>query len=163
MNEIKKIFCIALFVSVLVFPSMLAISAEVPEIKVPDEIVDITEEIGQKYGCCPELLQSLIFYESTFQPDVGSSHKGLMQVSEKWHKDRMERLGVTDLYDPYQNILVGTDYLMELASEYESITYVLDLYHGDSNAEYNEENGVVSYYAWKILRLSEELEKQHGK
>ena len=40
---------------------------------------------------------------------------GLMQVYEKYHKDRMKRLGVTDLYDPYSNILVGTDILMELA------------------------------------------------
>lgn len=38
-----------------------------------------------------------------------------MQISSAWHQERMERLGVTDLKNPFGNILVGVDYLAELA------------------------------------------------
>lgn len=44
----------------------------------------------------------------------GGSSIGLMQVSEKWHSERMERLGCNDLTNPYQNIMVGVDFLAEL-------------------------------------------------
>ena len=120
--------------------------------------------IGEQYGICPEVLEAIIESESSGQQyATNGSCKGLMQVSEKWHKDRMQRLGVTDIYDLYGNILVGTDYLMELAEDYGEIAYVLDVYHGDSKADYNAEHGIMSKYADKILNRSHELEVLHGK
>lgn len=44
----------------------------------------------------------------------------------------MERLGVDDLFDPYSNILVGADYLMELAEKHGDVALVLSIYHGES-------------------------------
>lgn len=41
-----------------------------------------------------------------------------MQIQEQWHRDRMERLGVTDLTDPLGNFRVGCDYLAELMGRY---------------------------------------------
>ena len=75
----------------------------------------------------------------------------------------MERLGVTDLYNPFWNIMVATDYLMELAEKYEDLGYVLDLYNGNSKAKYNAENGILSEYAASILERSAELENVRGK
>lgn len=43
---------------------------------------------------------------------------GMMQINVKWHTERMERLGVTDLTDPVQNATVAIDYLLELESRY---------------------------------------------
>lgn len=121
-------------------------------------------EIGEMYGICPELLMAMIETESSGNPYAANGTcKGLMQVSEKWHKERMERLGVKDIYDPYGNILVATDYLMELAEEYEDIGIVLDVYNGNSKAMQNAENGVLSEYAAKILCRAEMLERIHGK
>lgn len=64
-----------------------------------------------------EVVFALIEKESscvwTAKGDGGGSI-GLMQVSEKWHIDRMERLGCTDLTNPFQNIIVGVDFLEEL-------------------------------------------------
>lgn len=121
-------------------------------------------EIGQEYGICPELLEAMIETESRGIPTVSNkSCKGLMQVSEKWHKDRMEKLGVTDLYDEYGNILVGTDYLTELFEEYGDVGLVLMVYHGESDAVSKAERGVLSGYAKTILERSEELERLHGK
>ena len=86
-----------------------------------------------------------------------------MQVSQKYHSDRMQRLGVTDLYDEKGNIKVGTDYLAELFREYEDPCLVLDIYNGNSKAFEYYEQGVVSDYAGKVLDRAEELERIHGK
>ena len=121
-------------------------------------------KIGEMYGICPELLMAMIETESSGNPDAtNGTCKGLMQVSEKWHSDRMKRLGVKDIKDPYGNILVATDYLMELTEKYEDIGIVLDVYNGNSKAMQNAENGVLSDYASKILCRAEMLERIHGK
>lgn len=164
MNVLKKVLSATLFLAIFTVCPICVSSADYPDIEVPVEIIEITEQIGDMYGVCPELLQAIAFYESSYRQNAtNGSHCGLMQVSTKWHSGRMEKLGVSDIYDPYGNVLVATDYLMELAEETESITYCLDIYHGDSKAEYNEENGIISNYAKKILALSERLEREHGK
>lgn len=129
------------------------------------DVIRYTEEIGAKYGICPELLQAMVFYESSNNPKVKSSggDTGYMQINKKWHKDRMKRLGVQDLTDGYGNILVGADYLAELSEEYEDIPMVLMKYNGDSKADKLYRQGKMSDYAEKILDLSQELERLHGK
>lgn len=128
-------------------------------------VIRYTEEIGARYGICPELLQAIVFCESSNNPKVKSAggDTGYMQVNPKWHRERMDKLGVTDLTDGYSNILVGTDYLAELAEEYEEISLVLMKYNGDSRAGKLYSEGKMSEYAEKILSLSAELERLHGK
>ena len=107
---------------------------------------------------------AMIEAESSGNPDATNGNcKGLMQVSEKWHTDRMNRLGVSNIYDPYGNILVATDYLFELFEKYGDVGLVLDVYNGNSKAMYNSENGILSDYANKILARSEQLERINGK
>lgn len=121
------------------------------------EYIQYCVEIGEEYGLCPYILVALIERESSGHPDAkNGSCKGLCQVSEKWHKDRMERLGVTDIYDPYGNILLCADYIMELAEEYEDVSVVLGVYHGESKAETK-----ISSYTSGILARSEELERYY--
>ena len=82
-----------------------------------------------------------------------------MQVSKKWHTDRMEKLGVSDLYDESGNILVATDYLYELFMKYGDVGMTLLVYNGDSSAkDYWNGNGELSAYAKKIINRTEELE-----
>jgi len=117
---------------------------------------------GSEYNICPELLMAMIEVESSGNPNaVNGDCKGLMQVSEKWHKDRMAKLGVTDLYSTDGNIHVATDYLAELFDRYEDVGLVLDTYNGNSNAVYNYEHGIISTYANKILTRSYELEMSY--
>ena len=128
------------------------------------EYVEICEEIGTEYNICPELLMALIEKESSGKADAqNGSCKGLCQVSEKWHSGRMEKLGVTDIYDPEGNIRLAADYLTELGAEYEDIGLILMLYHGESNAESKAESGLLSDYADWILTRSAEIERSHGK
>lgn len=118
---------------------------------------------GEEYGICPELLMAIIEQESSGQAYAeNGSCKGLMQVSEKWHKDRMERLGVTDIFEG--NVLVGTDYLAELFAENDDLYWVLMAYNGGidyANRMYEAEK--YSRYAVSIANRSAELERLHGK
>lgn len=138
--------------------------AEDTDTCISDTAYEACIEYGEQYGISAELLMAIIETESRGQPDVvGGGCVGLMQISPKWHKDRMEWLGVTDLFDERSNVLVGTDYLAELRDKYHEVSLVLDFYHGDSKAQKNYEDGVVSDYARKILERSAELEILHGK
>lgn len=126
-----------------------------------ESVYDMALEIGGKYNICPEFLQAMAFRESSYNPYAKNGDCiGLMQVSQKWHKDRMNRLGVDNLYDPYGNMLVAADYLSELFIEYEDPAIVLHVYNGDNDAF---RDYYISDYAEDILNLSMELERENGK
>lgn len=109
MGKFKKIV-LSISLLILVFINSVSISAEGEFL--PEEYIQYTEEIGEMYGICPEFIQAVIEHESGGDPRANNGICcGLMQIYPKYHKDRMARLGVTDLYDPYSNILVGTDLL----------------------------------------------------
>lgn len=133
-------------------------------VEVPEEIKAICEEVGKEYNLCPELLQAVCWKESWFKADVvnasGTCH-GLMQVNKGCHKNRMAKLGATDLYDPKDNIRVGADYLSELFSQYEDTATVLEIYNGDGAAASDPER--TSGYAQKVINVSQALERAHWK
>lgn len=142
----------------------MPVAAQAEEPYISDAAKEACMEIGETYGICPELLQAIIERESGGDPWAeNGSCKGLMQVSVKWHKGRMDRLGVADIFDERGNILVGADYLSELFEKYGDAALVLDIFAGDSRAESNYEDGVLSAYAKGILERSEQLERAHGK
>ena len=102
--------------------------------------------------------------ESTGDPNAyNGGCYGLMQVSISAHSERMKRLGVTDITDTYGNILVATDYLLELFTEEEDVGYALSRYHGESHADATYEAGELSKYAEKILERAEELTNHHDR
>lgn len=130
-----------------------------------EEIIALTYEIGEAYGISPFLLQSVIWHESGFRPEVGNGECfGLMGISARWNRDRMERLGVTDLHDPRSNILVGADLLAELEDtltegETASLELVLMAYNaGAGPAKEAWEKGLVSDYARRVIERMEEIE-----
>lgn len=107
------------------------------------------------HGIQPQIVMAMIERESDYNiacmGDGGDSY-GLMQIQPKWHDKRMEKLGSTDLLDPYQNVTVGIDYLAEL----------LDRYDGDmakALVSYNQGHykGTVTAYAKGVLAMAEEL------
>lgn len=121
-------------------------------------------EYGEYYNICPELLMAIVEKESCGQPEVENGGcYGLMQISDKWHSGRMDKLGVTDLYNERQNILVGADYLSELFAEYHDIEVVLMIYNGEQNAIEKAKSGEISSYARDVMERSMELEILHGK
>lgn len=130
-------------------------------IDVPQEVVEISEELGAQYDICPELIQAICWRESRFTEDaVGGDCVGIMQINPKFFRDRMDRLSVTDLYDARQNMAVATDYLAYLFEEHEDAAAVLMIYHGEHDAERKMEDGKISRYAREILEVSERLESE---
>ena len=108
------------------------------------------EETGITY----ELALAVIWKETNFRNvkgDGGDSY-GYMQVQEKYHRERKDRYGVTDLMDPYGNFLVGCDYLAELAAKDRGIEWVLHGYNGGpSYANDMAKAGKTSQYVKDVL------------
>jgi soluble lytic murein transglycosylase-like protein len=107
-----------------------------------------------------ELALAVIWRETNFQNISGDSGNstGYMQVQWRWHKDRMDRLGVVDLTDPYGNFLVGCDYLAELLAYDRGIEWALMAYNGGPvYANYMAKAGEVSPYARDVLNYMNDL------
>lgn len=125
--------------------------------------VDLQDHIFtecEKYGLDPALIIAMIKTESTYNPSAVSSGGayGLMQIIPRWHKGRMQKLGCSNLLDPYQNTTVGINYIAELIGYGRSVEWALMAYNGGiSYANGNYSQGVVSSYARTILADSKSL------
>lgn len=94
-----------------------------------------------------DTIKAMIYLESTYRPNLVNKKtgvKGLMQVSPKWHTERAKSLGVTDLLDPYGNILVGCDILNEMTQKY-GATYAINYYAGGYKYANNHKNSTSAY------------------
>lgn len=131
---------------------------EAYQVEVPEDIQIYCEMAQDETNVCAELLEAVCWKESTFRPRAENEGcYGLMQISTRWHEDRMANLGVTDIYDAQGNIRVGADYLAELLEKHEGDIYgALMEYNGDTSEG-------VSKYAIEICEVSAALERVHGK
>lgn len=159
---IAVVMALLIIFDILLFFTMAAGAEEA--VVVPEEVVRLSDELGQQYSICPETIQAVCWVESRFDPDAENDGcTGIMQVSERWHKDRMERLGVTDLTDTRGNMAVAVDYLAELVKDGEDMEVALMRYHGESRIQERLSEGELSEYVDKVLTVSAMLEHQHGK
>lgn len=129
-------------------------------LQVPDEIKIVCAKYGNEYGIEPELLEAIAWRESRWTANVVSENgacKGLMQINEKVHGERMKKLGVTDIYDVDGNIHVAADYLNELLEDNPSIEYALARYHGESRPEKVLNGAKPSGYVKQIQRVAKAL------
>lgn len=111
----------------------------------------------EKMNIEPSVIIAMIDQESDFNPEcVGDNGDsvGLMQIQKQWHQERMDKLGVTNLMEPLQNVKVGMDYLAELIAEGNGLEWALMAYNaGASGAN----KGFGSDYAAEVLAKSESL------
>lgn len=93
------------------------------------------------------LALGLIEKETVFRNVVGDdgASTGYMQIQQKWHWDRMERLGVTNLLEPNGNFRVGCDFLSELYGKYNDWSAALTAYNMGHNP------GFVTDYAKEVM------------
>lgn len=155
---------IAIAVMVLAMSLAVTGAAEGNDTYIPPEYVQYCEEIGARYSLSPEVLEAMIETESSGNPRAyNSGCCGLLQVDANLHRDRMARLGVTDIYDPYGNILVGADKIAELFEESDDFGWVLLKYNGSRDAEGKALRNEFTDYANRIMNRAYELEDIHGR
>lgn len=136
-------------------------------VEIPEEIQFWCEYYGEQYGICPEVLEAMAWTESRCIPSAQSpdhKYKGLMQINVPSHIDRMERLGVKNIFGVLENLKVGTDFLSELLEEEHDIAPALARFNGQSASNVEKaRNGEYEGYVKEVLEIAEELERRKGK
>jgi soluble lytic murein transglycosylase-like protein len=113
------------------------------------EVDDFIVDSGKRNSVDPLLLYSIMHQESSFKPRAMSykGARGLMQLMPP----TASRFGVTNIWDPKQNIEGGARYMR----------FLLDLFSGDVRlalAGYNAGEGAVLKYRYQVPPYSETRE-----
>lgn len=153
-----------------IFPA----EVEQPETNIhtePEEIPPIWQDIPldvalQYYiaDICKErnidasIVLAVIWKESRYEADAigdGGKAQGLMQIQERWHAERMERLACENLLDPFDNVTVGIDFLDEMLDKGYGVEWALTAYNGgEKRAHEYRNNGTISAYAAAVLEMA---------
>ena len=93
----------------------------------------LIQQYGIQYGVDTDLIRAIISVESGFDPRAVSAKdcKGLMQL----HPDTARRFGVSNVFDPAENIEGGVKYLTFLMDSFDrKLDLVLAAYNAGENA-----------------------------
>lgn len=158
----KKV--IALATALVMFASNSFVSdAEDRACYIPQEYIDICDEMQEEYGVSSSLLIAIIECESSgdrYAVSPGGNCFGLMQVHEINNPEGL------DLFDPRTNIELGTQILLSYRDQFEDdgedLYLVLSAYNGLSKAyEYYKAGRYDKLvYAQKVLKLADEITKE---
>ncbi|QKY69628.1 lytic transglycosylase domain-containing protein [Lentibacillus sp. CBA3610] len=96
--------------------SNLPLTAAKTDMASTDKFDQYITQAAEKYGIDPHLIHSVIHAESSYNPNAKSyaGAQGLMQLMPATASD----LGVTNAYDPEQNIDGGAKYLNQMLNKY---------------------------------------------
>jgi soluble lytic murein transglycosylase-like protein len=120
-----------------------------PSLSSPSSYDPLIDQASKQYGVDSSLIKAVIDTESSFKNhEISSSGaKGLMQLMD----DTGRGLGVTDPFDPQQNIQAGTHFLADLLKSYNgSESMALAAYNGGpgrlANLGITNENQLAAKY-----------------
>lgn len=132
------------------------------DIPLSRELQDYIFSITEQYSVPAEVVIAIIERESDYRPHVTglAGEQGLMQIHPINHEWLSEELGITDYYDPEQNILAGTYLLSRLFNKYDTATEALMCYNcGETGAKRLWTKGITeTEYTVSILSFIETLE-----
>lgn len=111
-------------------PSQPTGSIRVTNVALSSDLTQYTLNLCSQYGVDSSVIFSVMYHESQFNAGAtsGKGAQGLMQIIPRYSASRMAKLGVTNLYDPASNILVGIDLLAEYYHTYGSWNQALTAY-----------------------------------
>lgn len=170
------IFLVAIVFVAMVFPKTEEVEAAfnpqpieesvmIYDVPLEPELQTHIKQLCDSYGVDMPLVLAIIGQESNYQEnavgDRGNSI-GLMQIQPQHHQSRMDKLGVTDLLEPKDNVEVGIDILAELLREQDTEWAVTAYNAGKKAADFNKQVGIRSEYAESVMTLREDIanEKQ---
>lgn len=133
----------------------------------PECMQQFTYIICQQNGVDYALVLAIIEVESGYKWDAYSKEgsQGYMQVNVKWHEDRMERLNVDNVENPYFNIMVAVDYLAELQGRFDTEAEMLTAYNYGVSGAYKHvwNKGLTeTEYSKAVQQAKQRIEKQLG-
>lgn len=131
------------------------------DIPLSEDLQIYITRLCSEYHIDPELIYAMIARESTYNPnamgDNGRSY-GLMQIQLRYVRERMDKLGCTDLLDPYDNVTVGIDLIAEYIDKGYGLEWALMAYNGGEGYAYNmRSQGYVSNYARSVIANAEAM------
>ena len=123
-KHIKKIMIIAIII-VLAIISLPKLNKVILKKLYPMKYEEYVEKYSKEYNVDKYLIYSVIKAESNFKEDVVSNQKaiGLMQIMDQTAKEisvntQIEYNESKTLYNPDENICLGTKYLSQLIKQY---------------------------------------------
>lgn len=130
--------------------------------KLPQVVQVYTYCLCREYEIDYNVIIAMIEVESGYRWDAESGMAyGYMQIVPEYHEERIKRMNVTDIMQPYGNIRVGIDYFAELVWKYEwSYTKALTAYkYGEYGAEqeYFSSGKESSEYAETVMEIADRI------
>ena len=136
------------------------------DVPISEAYQDHIFNLCEKYEIAPEIVIAIIEKESNYDTyAVGDNGKsfGLMQVQEEEHYDRIERLGVTNLFDAIDNVEVGVDYLAQcITRNGGNLEMALMSYNAGqkgANDNYFSKGIYSNAYSQRVLEIAQKLKE----
>ena len=135
------------------------------DVPMDKHLQEYAQDLCREYDFPYKYVVAIIDQESAFQPDAvsGTSDYGLMQINKINHEWLRETLGVTDFFDPEQNIQCGIYMIQRLYHKYgEDITAALMAYNcGETGAAELWAQGIAfTRYSSAIEEKAENLRER---
>lgn len=160
--KIKSIIPPTLFISTVLALNGIATAIDTPQVyqqteyKVVSNIqIDVKgisnemiDDIAVRSGVDPAIVKAIIKEESNGNPYAvgdGGESIGLMQIQPRWHQTKMEELGIVNLYDAQENVILGCAILSDLYDKYGNYEDALSVYNSGNTKDGKQ-------YAERILR-----------
>lgn len=128
------------------------------EIPLDADVQDLIFTMCEQRGIDPAIVFAIIWRESRYDASVigdNGNAVGLMQIQERYHADRMARLGCDNLLNPLQNVTVGIDYLAEMIGREKGVKWAVTAYN--RGAVGANRCGGCSEYAREVLAEAERM------
>ena len=131
------------------------------DVPLSEELQRYTQDVCEEYGVSYPLVIALMKKESEFLPDTISATNdyGIMQINQGNHEWLEGELGITDWFDPRQNILAGV-YVLSQLNGYEDVHQILMCYNcGPSGAKKLWAEGIyTTAYSRAVVEIMDGLE-----
>lgn len=135
------------------------------DVPLSEELQRYTQDVCDEYGVSYPLVIALMKKESEFLPDTVSATNdyGIMQINRGNHEWLEGELGITDWFDPQQNILAGV-YVLSRLNGYGDVHQILMCYNcGPSGAKNLWAEGIyTTAYSRAVVEIMDGLEVVDG-